>query len=89
MVLVDSPAYDGAPELVRACKLKIQSLLQVTVALMEKMEVLDGSPQQVAQDFAVQLFNAWGVGDAGCQNGLLLFLSKQDRQVLHLHDYLQ
>lgn len=57
--------------------------VQVTVALMEKMQLLDTAPQQAAENFAIQLFNTWGVGDAKCQNGVLLLLSKHDRQVSH------
>lgn len=57
---------------------------EVTVALMEKLQIANASPQEAAQSFAVQLFDLWGVGDSGCQNGVLLLLSRQDRQVLFL-----
>ena len=48
---------------------------------MDKMDIADSSPQEAAKDFSVRLFDLWGVGDAACQNGVLLLLSKQDRQV--------
>ena len=48
---------------------------------MDKMQIADANPAEAAKDFAIQLFDVWGVGDSGCQNGLLLLLSKQDRQV--------
>lgn len=55
--------------------------MQVTVALMDKLHLGDQGAQEAAQKFAVDLFNKWGVGDAGCQNGVLLLLSRLDRQV--------
>ncbi len=61
-----------------------QPCCQVTVALMDKMQVGDASLQEAAKGFAIQLFDLWGVGDPGCQNGVLLLLSKQDRQVILL-----
>lgn len=36
---------------------------------------------QAARDFAKQLHAKWGVGDAACNNGVLLLLSVGDRQV--------
>ena len=66
-------------------KVKEQSggCLQVAVALMRKMDLRAGeSPEEGAARFARQLFDAWGVGDAGCNNGVLLLLALQDRQVL-------
>lgn len=35
-----------------------------------------------AEFFAKSLHKNWGVGDATCNSGLVLFLSKDDRQVL-------
>lgn len=35
-----------------------------------------------AEVFAKSLHSSWGVGDATCNSGLVLFLSKDDRQVL-------
>jgi uncharacterized membrane protein YgcG len=38
-------------------------------------------PAEAAQAFAKSLHDAWGVGDAQCNNGVLLLLSIGDRQV--------
>lgn len=57
-------------------------LHQVAVALMRKMAVPPGEPAAAqAQIFARSLHDAWGVGDAACNNGVLLLLSIEDRQV--------
>lgn len=34
-----------------------------------------------AEYFAKSLHHTWGVGDAKCDNGLVFFLSQDDRQV--------
>ena len=55
---------------------------QVAVALMQAMQLQAGrNSAQQAEAFARQLHNAWGVGRAGCNDGVLLLLSVQDRQV--------
>ena len=55
---------------------------QVAVAVMESMAVPEGeSPAAQAASFAKALHDAWGVGDAACNNGVLLLLAVQDRQV--------
>ena len=56
--------------------------MQVAVAVMRKMEVPAGAtPAQAAHDFAKALHERWGVGDAACNNGVLLLLAVEDRQV--------
>ena len=55
--------------------------VQVAVALMQAMQLQAGrSAAEQAQAFAQQLHGAWGVGRAGCDDGVLLLLSVQDRQ---------
>jgi uncharacterized membrane protein YgcG len=55
--------------------------LQVGVAIINHMKIpSDKSPVDQAAYFAQQLHNQWGVGDKTCKNGVLLFLSIQDRQ---------
>ena len=56
-------------------------LVQVAVALMDKMQLVSGSPEEAAEQFATQLFDSWGVGEADCGNGVVLLLSRSDRQV--------
>ena len=49
---------------------------------MRNMEVPAGAtPAMAAQDFAKAIHERWGVGDAACNNGVLLLLSVGDRQV--------
>jgi hypothetical protein len=56
--------------------------MKVAVAVMRKMEVPAGAtPAQAAHDFAKALHERWGVGDAACNNGVLLLLAVEDRQV--------
>ena len=55
---------------------------QVAVAVMRKMKVDDGAqPAEVAKEFAKTLHARWGVGISECDNGVLLLLSVDDRQV--------
>ncbi|KAK9815261.1 hypothetical protein WJX72_000811 [[Myrmecia] bisecta] len=55
---------------------------KVAVAVMQQMQLQDGlDAAQQAEVFAKALHDAWGVGDASCNNGVLLLLSKGDRQV--------
>ena len=58
--------------------------MQIAVALVKAMKLQNGRNEaQQAEFFAKSLHDSWGVGDATCNNGLLLFLSKDDRQVLY------
>ncbi len=43
--------------------------------------VPDTSPSPTPKDFATQLFNYWGIGKRGQNNGVLLLVSEGDRQV--------
>lgn len=52
---------------------------------MERMALAPSQdPAAAAQAFAKSLHDAWGVGDAQCNNGVLLLLSVGDRQVRHM-----
>ncbi|KAK9839452.1 hypothetical protein WJX81_003096 [Elliptochloris bilobata] len=55
---------------------------EVAVALMQQMGVREGVPvNDQARDFARELMTAWGVGNAACNDGVLLLLSKEPREV--------
>lgn len=54
---------------------------QVAVALLNRMVRMGMPKEQVAELFAKQLHNRWGVGHPACNNGVLLLLSVEDRQV--------
>ncbi|KAL3139146.1 hypothetical protein ABBQ32_005931 [Trebouxia sp. C0010 RCD-2024] len=55
---------------------------QVAVALVDRMKLENGRTQaEQAEFFAKSLHKNWGVGDATCNSGLVLFLSKDDRQM--------
>eukprot|EP00401_Gymnodinium_catenatum_P005954 CAMPEP_0117537236 /NCGR_PEP_ID=MMETSP0784-20121206/41860_1 /TAXON_ID=39447 /ORGANISM="" /LENGTH=518 /DNA_ID=CAMNT_0005333815 /DNA_START=181 /DNA_END=1734 /DNA_ORIENTATION=+ len=51
---------------------------QVAVLIVQKMKV-QGGVEASAKAFATDVGNAWGVGDKGCDNGIVLFLSITDR----------
>lgn len=42
------------------------------------------SEAEQAAAFAKSIHQKWGVGASSCDNGLVLFLSKDDRQVYYL-----
>lgn len=55
---------------------------EVAVAVMRKMRVEPGKqPAEVAMEFAKTLHARWGVGKSACDNGVLVLLSTEDRQV--------
>lgn len=55
---------------------------QVAVALAKEIE-LPGrqEPGAAAEAMAARLMDAWGVGEAGCNDGTVLLLSQRPRQV--------
>lgn len=49
---------------------------------MRAMDVAAGqAPADAARGFAKALHAAWGVGEAACENGVVLLVSVEDRQV--------
>ena len=51
-------------------------------AVMDRLEVGSGSSAaEAAASFARALMDAWGVGASGCNDGTVVLLSRQDRQV--------
>ncbi|WP_310481409.1 TPM domain-containing protein [Chamaesiphon sp. VAR_48_metabat_403] len=71
--------------------LDVQMEMQLNQAISELEEdegieiavvtVPDTSPSASPEEFATQLFNDWGIGKRGQNNGVLLLVSKGDRQV--------
>ncbi len=64
----------------------------MAVALAKKNDLSGGtSTGEAAERFAQKLMDAWGVGDAQCNDGVVLFLSKEPRQVtppsFNVHGY--
>jgi len=57
---------------------------QMAIALMKKMDEGIGATRDVAvraKMFAQHLHDKWGVGQKGCNNGILLLLSRDDRRI--------
>lgn len=55
---------------------------QIGIAVMRKMAVpSERSAEEMAREFARHLHNKWGVGHIGCDDGALLLISTQDRQI--------
>jgi len=54
---------------------------EMGAALVRKMHPMDwnGNKETTAKSFASSIGDRWGVGDPGCNNGVLLFLSLEDR----------
>jgi len=55
--------------------------LQIAVAIVNRMGDEDKDRRALASRYARQVHDSWGLGDAGVGNGVLLFVSKEDRQV--------
>jgi len=49
------------------------------VQRMSKQDWVDDDKGATAREFATQLGNTWGVGDKGCNNGIMVFISIGDR----------
>jgi uncharacterized membrane protein YgcG len=56
---------------------------QMGIALCNSMDLhrMGVSATKGAEQFAQDLHNTWGVGNAGCNDGILFFLSKKDRKM--------
>lgn len=52
---------------------------QIAVAIIDAMSPATGDKNRRAYRFAQDLHDQWGVGDANCQNGIILFYAIQDR----------
>lgn len=53
---------------------------QVAVAIVYKMDIgMFSDAADTASKFARALHDSWGVGDAACQNGVVIFVSVSDR----------
>lgn len=60
----------------------IYCVFQIAVALVKSMKLQRGRDEaEQAAAFAKAIHQKWGVGASTCDNGLVLFLSKDDRQV--------
>ncbi|MDR3247926.1 MAG: TPM domain-containing protein [Treponema sp.] len=57
------------------------ALEQKTGAELMVVTVQTFAPYGSIEDYAVNLFNAWGIGQAGQDNGVLLILAVEDREV--------
>jgi hypothetical protein len=57
--------------------------IEIGVAIVQKMKKIssEDSIDDLAKEYAMHLHNSWGIGDPKQQNGLLIFLSLQDRVV--------
>lgn len=81
-VLLDVAAGTD-PYALRDCGAQLEGF-QVAVAVMKSMEVpASETPASQAEAFAKDLHACWGVGDKACNNGALLLLATDDRQVRH------
>jgi uncharacterized membrane protein YgcG len=59
--------------------------IEIALVIIQKMKKTSGDSEDsidsLAQEYATHLHNHWGIGSAIKQNGLLLFLSIQDRAI--------
>lgn len=57
--------------------------VQVAVALAKKIKLSEAIEEgKAAEAFAQSLMDSWGVGDAHCNDGVILLLSQDPRQVI-------
>ncbi len=82
---------DAVEELVRTLQADTRGVVngcrdgfQLAVAVAQRIspDYLPGAAlDRKARAFALALHDAWGVGDPSCQDGIVLFLSKEDRKI--------
>lgn len=73
-------ALERDNELAHACGSVAGAGYQVAVALVKKMDIpWTSSKESYAETFARGLHDRWGVGHAACDDGVVLFLSVEDR----------
>ena len=89
--LLTASAADKVEELIDAARkdisIPVASLggerrpVQIAVLVVNKMATGSNGRRQIARDYAKDVHDFWGVGDAKAGTGVLLFLSKADRMV--------
>lgn len=80
--LIDDIQHGESPYRLAQCGSVGSEGYEVAVAVMQKMRVDPGKqPAEVAKKFAKTLHARWGVGNSACDNGVLVLLSTDDRQV--------
>ncbi|MEZ5779592.1 MAG: TPM domain-containing protein [Paracoccaceae bacterium] len=60
-------------------RLKSETGIEMTVLTVRSREDFDPSPS--LNDFATGLFNAWGIGNAGTNDGILVFVATEGREM--------
>ncbi|GIL54125.1 hypothetical protein Vafri_9686 [Volvox africanus] len=74
-------AVGGKPFAQAPCGTSGLEGFQIAVALMRRMQNSNDS-STVAKSFAYALQDAWGIGDPACDNGVLVFLTLQEDQLV-------
>lgn len=69
------------PETRRALNQMISRLEQENGTEMAVVTVADTAPAETPKQFATELFNYWGIGKQGQDNGVLVLISQDDRRV--------
>jgi len=59
-------------------KVKGQTGIEITVLTIESLADY-GQSKASAESFATDIFNDWGIGDRAKNNGIMLFIAKEDR----------
>jgi len=54
--------------------------VHVVLVTMERIADFGGAGQRI-EDYAKSLFNAWGIGDAGRNDGILILVARSDREI--------
>jgi uncharacterized protein len=54
--------------------------VHVAVVMMDRIADYGGAGQRI-EDYAKTLFNSWGVGDAGRNDGILILVARSDREM--------
>jgi uncharacterized protein len=69
------------PSIEAALNQKISALESLNGTEIAVVTVPDTTPSATPKQFASELFQAWGIGKKGLNNGILLLISKNDRRV--------
>jgi uncharacterized protein len=78
---VTDTAHLLKPETQRELNQIISKLEQENGTEIAVVTVIDTAPAATPKQFATQLFNHWGIGKRGQDNGVLLLVSRDDRRV--------
>ena len=80
--MIEELLYSIVKNTASGCSNDKEPGFQIGVVVLNRMSAIPGEPvEETAKTFAKHLHDSWGVGHAGCDDGVMLLISILDRQL--------